>query len=110
MKRVTPYAIPGIKTDMDEIIAESFETTVEMIHSKTKKRPHSTARQFGMWYCQVYLNQSQRIAGERYGRDHVTALAARNTIWNLMESDRSFNQLANKTVDRIRATKRNENQ
>jgi chromosomal replication initiation ATPase DnaA len=103
MKKITPYAIPGVKTELDQIISECFGTTVEQMRSRTKKPPHATARQFAMWFYQIYLDHSEIQAGKIYDRDHSTAHSAKNLIWNLMETDKAFKSLADKTVDLIRA-------
>lgn len=61
-------------------------TSSESLFKKNRLREVVLARQFCMYYRKVVLGYTFRVAGERYGKDHATALHAKKCIKNLKDT------------------------
>lgn len=71
----------------ENIAAEICELAdVKDIWKKTRKVEICKARQFCMRYRITNLKKSLFVAGERYGKDHATALHAKDIIDDLIDT------------------------
>lgn len=97
---MTAYIIPGILAP-EEIIAQQWGTTIAEMQSRTRKRHVVEARQVAMWYMMTRQNYSEAQAGHVFGRDHATAHHAKMTVYNLMESDKTFRNNVQQAIRRL---------
>lgn len=86
---MTAYMAPGYQT-VEEIVASQWLTTVEEMHTKKRNGDVAEARQVVMWYAHERRGYSFFMAGKIFGKNHATAIHARNTVNNLIETDRNF--------------------
>jgi len=102
---MTPYLRPGIK-DIDEIIAEVFGTTKSAMAAKAKGTfIVSDARKFAMWYRITELGETQLSSGRKYNRDHATALHARNSFNDMIETNKAFRIKAQDALKKLEQIK-----
>ena len=103
--RLTAYVIPGIKT-LDDIIAEAFETTIELMKAPGRKREGMDARRFAMWYRKKTTKDSLTKIGSYYSnRDHATVLNASKTAIILKETDKKFRIKAERALEMLEKIK-----
>ena len=94
---MTPYLKPGLM-DIDDVIAQSFNTTKELMKSRSRLRVHADGRKFGMWYRLVCLGETHKSSGSHYGRDHSTVVWAKNLVPQLMKTDKFFKEKAERAL------------
>jgi len=91
---------PGYQT-VEEIVASQWFTTVEEMHTKKKNRDVVDARNIVMWYAHERRGYTFNTAGKIFGKNHATAIHARNTVNNLIETDRNFRERFNAVLHQI---------
>lgn len=91
--------------DIDDIIANAFETTKQLMISRTRTRNDADARKFAMWYRISELGETLKSSASKYGRDHTTALWARDTVPGLIEMDKGFRLKAEDAIKRLESIK-----
>lgn len=102
---MTPYLKPGIK-DIDDIISEVFGIPKESLVSKGKGNFNtSDARKFAMWYRISELGETLEFSGGKYNRDHATAIHARDTFSDLMETNKPFREKAERALKMLESIK-----
>jgi chromosomal replication initiator protein len=78
---------------LNNLICNEFNVTVEQLKSKSRKRVHTVPRQAAMFFLKAKTQLTHKQIGNYYGgRDHSTAIHAQNTISDLMDSDKLFAQ------------------
>jgi len=78
--------------EIQKVVAEYFDQTVELIHSKTRKREIVQSRQIAMFFSKKLTKYSlAEIGKEIGGKDHATVLHACKTVNNLIDTDKRFN-------------------
>jgi len=98
---INPYIIPGLK-NLDEIVCQAFEITMEQLKAPDRKRDGVDARKFVMWYRKNNSKLSLSKIGEIYaGRDHATVLAAAKKYEELFETDKRFRQKCERALEMI---------
>lgn len=73
------------------IVADHFETTVDQLKGKTRKRAVVMARQLSMYLAKNYTNKSLKVIGAEFGdRDHSTVIYSVQQVQNMMDIDVVF--------------------
>ena len=97
---MTTYAIPGIKSP-EQIIAETFESTVPQMKGRSRLREHVEARQVAMWY---YVNMNgfgHSLTARKFNRDHSTVTYSVGQVDNLRRTDKVFNRKFSECMSKI---------
>ncbi|MCX7610074.1 MAG: chromosomal replication initiator protein DnaA [Ignavibacterium sp.] len=91
VKEVATDKRPTLTIDqIQNIVAEYFGFSSDMLRSKTKKKEYVQARQIAMYFCKKFTNSSLKTIGLNFGgRDHTTVIHALQTIEEQMK-DNSF--------------------
>lgn len=84
-KTVVEKTHPDVVKKVEEIVAGYYGLSLSQIASKTRKRPVVTCRQTCCAMLRRFTNLTLREIGERFGRDHTTAVHAIKTINDLIE-------------------------
>jgi chromosomal replication initiator protein len=70
-----------------------YETTVEILESKSRKRIYVIPRQIAMYFLKMFTSLSLKSIGSKFGeRDHSTAIHSINTVKDLMDTDEDYRQ------------------
>ena len=76
---------------IQKVVCDYFELSMDVLHSKSRKREIVQARQIAMYLAKNYTKNSLQNIGLQIGkRDHATVLHACKTVNNLMDTDKSF--------------------
>ncbi len=76
---------------IQKVVCEYFELSMDVLHSKSRKREIVQARQIAMYLAKNYTKNSLQNIGSQIGkRDHATVLHACKTVNNLMDTDKAF--------------------
>lgn len=76
---------------IQRVVCDYFELSLDVLHSKSRKREIVQARQIAMYLAKSYTKNSLQNIGQQIGRrDHATVLHACKTVNNLMDTDKSF--------------------
>jgi len=87
---------------VQQVIAHSYNITVEDLKSKRKSNDITIPRQIGMYICRIYLKESlPRIGAEFGGKDHTTVMHAVNKIKKEVEKDDDLNIEINKIINQL---------
>lgn len=85
----------------ENIAAEICELAdAKDIWKETRKVEICKARQFCMIYRKTNLSKSYAVAGERYDRDHATAMHAERAISNLIDTKNEWGKKYQVFLDR----------
>jgi len=88
---------------VQQIISQKFNITVEDLKSKKRKAAISYPRQIAMYVCRNYLDESlARIGSEFGGKDHTTVMHSVNKITNEVKRDKNLNDEIQKIVNQIK--------
>lgn len=78
---------------IQNIVAEYFNFSPDILRSKTKKKEYVQARQIAMYFCKKLTSASLKTIGLNFGgRDHTTVIHAIQTVEEQMK-DNSFVEL-----------------
>lgn len=92
-------SIPRIK----QVVSDYFGISDEVLVSNSRKRDIVQARQIAMYFCRSLTSTSlDAIGGELGGRNHATVLYACNTVSDLKETDRTFQQYVSDIETRLK--------
>lgn len=81
---------------IQRLVGDHLQISVEDIKSKTRKREIVQARQISMFFSKKMTNSSLCVIGKHFGdRDHSTVIHACQTVNDLMETDKEYNNLIN---------------
>lgn len=87
---------------VQQVIAHSYNITVDDLKSKRKSNDITIPRQIGMYICRIYLKESlPRIGAEFGGKDHTTVMHAVSKIKNELEKDDDLNIEINKIINQL---------
>jgi chromosomal replication initiator protein len=68
-----------------------YDVSYSLMNTKTRKREIVEARQVAMYYLKSLTIMTLREVGELFGgRDHSTVIHARQTVEDLMTTDRAY--------------------
>ncbi|MDY3801219.1 MAG: chromosomal replication initiator protein DnaA [Bacilli bacterium] len=88
---------------VQQIIAQKFNITVEDLKSKKRKASISYPRQIAMYICREFLEESlTKIGNEFGGKDHTTVMHSVDKIKKEIKKDKALNEEIKKIVNRIR--------
>ncbi len=78
---------------IQQVVCDHFEINYDDIVGKTRKREIVQARQLAMYFAKKYTENSLKGIGNAFGgRDHSTVIHACQTVQNLTETDKEFQQ------------------
>ena len=79
---------------IEKMVCHGENVDAELLHSRDRREPFNTTRQIIMTLA---LEQCHTMAfsGAYFDRDHATALAARRSIYNRFDTDKSFREKYN---------------
>ena len=87
---------------VQQVIAHSYNITVDDLKSKRKSNDITIPRQIGMYICRIYLKESlPRIGAEFGGKDHTTVMHAVNKIKKEIEKDDDLNIEISKIINQL---------
>lgn len=76
---------------IQKVVCDYFELSMDVLHSKSRKREIVQARQIAMYLAKNHTKNSLQNIGSQIGkRDHATVLHACKTVNNLMDTDKGF--------------------
>lgn len=94
---VVPRPKPPHYTDLEKaeiihtVVAKYINVSKEVLSSKWRKREVTEARQIGMTITKLNTSLSLKTIGRQYGgRDHSTVCSARDTVFDLSDTDPDF--------------------
>lgn len=77
--------------NIKELVAKFFDVSVDKIDGKTRKRNVVEARQFAMYFCKEYTEETLKTIGKSFGkRDHSTVLYSVKVVENTINTDMLF--------------------
>lgn len=92
LKIYVKYSQKEVSIDqIQSIVCENMNVTLEQINSTKRTRNIAQARQVAMYLSKAYTNAPLTAIGAAIGgKNHATVLHACKTVSNLMETDRAF--------------------
>jgi chromosomal replication initiator protein len=76
---------------IQELVANHFDVSVDVLAGKTRKRQVVIARQLSMYLAKKLTDKSLKAIGDQFGgRDHSTVIYSCSTVQDLMETDIVF--------------------
>lgn len=90
--------------DWINAVCEVFDTRMEYIHTKSRKRETVIPRQIIMWglITGIVPNRlSLSAIGSLFSRDHATALHAKNTVYKLADTDQETRETLIRLINRF---------
>ena len=88
---------------VQQLIANNYNISVEDIKSKKRMASISVPRQIGMYICRVYLEESlPKIGLEFGGKDHTTVMHSVDKIKKELKNNSDLEQQINKIVSQIK--------
>jgi len=85
-----------------QVIAESFQVSIEDLKGSSRRREISSARQIGMYLMRQYTNLSLPKIGEVFGgKDHTTVMYSCEKIAQQQKQNPELNQTLRQLSDRI---------
>lgn len=86
-----------------QIVANTYNITVEDIKSKKRLSKIAVPRQIGMYICRLYLKESlPKIGSEFGGKDHTTVMHSVDKIKREIAKDKTLEDEINRIVNQIR--------
>ncbi len=80
--------------ELQNVVSEYFNISVDMICSKTRKREVVRARQVAMFFCKELTSHSLKTIGLHFGgRDHSTVIHANQSVQDQIETDPMFRDM-----------------
>lgn len=88
---------------VQQLISQKYNITVEDLKSKKRKSNISYPRQIAMYICRIHLDEPlARIGSEFGGKDHTTVMHSVNKITQEVKSDRNLSDEIDKIVSQLR--------
>jgi len=88
---------------VQQIIANTYNISVEDLKSKKRMMSISVPRQIGMYICRTFLKESlPKIGLEFGGKDHTTVMHSVDKIKKAITKDSNLEQEINKIVEQIK--------
>lgn len=86
-------------TTIINYVSQEMNVTTVHMKSHSRKREYSEARQIAQYVLCMYTSMSLSAIGRYFGgRDHSTIIHARDTVRDLMRSDRKFREKCAKCI------------
>jgi chromosomal replication initiator protein len=76
-------------SNIQEVVCDSFQISLEELHSKSRRKEIATARKIAMYLCRQYTTQSLVSIGQAFRRSHSSVLHAVNDMSREMKEQRS---------------------
>lgn len=90
---------------IQELVSENFDTSVEQLNGKSRKRNVVIARQLSMYLSKKYTKNSLKTIGEYFGgKDHSTVIYSCNAIKDLLETDAKFRMKVHEVERQVRVS------
>ncbi len=78
-------------SNIQTLVADHFNLSVERLTSKTRKREVVTARQLAMHLCKNLTQEPLKSIGDQFGgRDHSTVIYSLKAVQDLLDTDKEF--------------------
>ena len=88
---------------VQQIISQKYNITIEDLKSKKRKSNISYPRQIAMYICRVHLDEPlARIGSEFGGKDHTTVMHSVNKITQEVKKDRNLSDEIDKIVSQLK--------
>ena len=84
--------------NIQKLVAEHFNISVEQLKVKSRKREIVVARQLSMYFAKEFTTQTIKSIGKSFAKDHSTVLYSYKKIQDLMDTDNIFKD----TVDQLK--------
>ncbi|MBK8641740.1 MAG: hypothetical protein IPN15_05775 [Saprospiraceae bacterium] len=80
-----------------KIVAENLKIPIASIQGKGRQRNIVQARQLSMYFSKRLANKPLSVIGDAFGgKDHSTVIYSCETVENLMQTDKNFEDLTHK--------------
>ena len=100
---VKPLVSKNKINQVQQIISQNYNITVEDLKSKKRKANISYPRQIAMYICRTILDEPlARIGSEFGGKDHTTVMHSVNKIASEVRKDKNLNDEIQKIVNQIK--------
>lgn len=100
---VKPLVSKNKINQVQQIISQNYNITVEDLKSKKRKANISYPRQIAMYICRTILDEPlARIGSEFGGKDHTTVMHSVNKIASEVKKDKNLNDEIQKIVNQIK--------
>ena len=100
---VKPLVSKNKINQVQQIISQNYNITVEDLKSKQRKANISYPRQIAMYICRTILDEPlARIGSEFGGKDHTTVMHSVNKIASEVKKDKNLNDEIQKIVNQIK--------
>ena len=100
---VKPLVSKNKINQVQQIISQNYNITVEDLKSKKRKANISYPRQIAMYICRTILDEPlARIGSEFGGKDHTTVMHSVNKIAREVKKDKNLNDEIQKIVNQIK--------
>nr|HMS52518.1 helix-turn-helix domain-containing protein [Chitinophagales bacterium] len=77
--------------EIQKLVSDYFRLPVDTLKAKTRKREVVQARQISMYLAKKFTDLSLKMIGQHFGgRDHTTVIHACQSVLNLMDIDKTF--------------------
>jgi chromosomal replication initiator protein len=113
VENIAPILSPQIAvveatpTAVLQVIADSFNVSIEDLKGNSRRREISVARQIGMYLMRQHTNLSFPRIGEEFGgKDHTTVLYSHEKISQLRQTDPQMAKTIRELSDRINFSSR----
>lgn len=88
---------------IQQLVASSYNITVEDMKSKKRKATIALPRQIAMYICRIYLEESFPKIGLQFGgKDHTTVMHSVEKIKKAIKTDKSLENEINKIINEIK--------
>ena len=88
--------------NIQQIVSDFFNISIDHIIGKTRKRNIVIARQLGMYFAKKMTELSLKEIGRHFGnRDHTTVMHSIKTINDLIDTDTLFKDTFNKLEHKL---------
>lgn len=74
---------------IQRVVSESFQISLEELHSKSRRKEVAVARKIAMYLCRHYTSQSLAAIGHSFNRSHSSVLYAVNALSKEMKQQGS---------------------
>ena len=92
ISKLTTEQKPITYQEIIEKVCRHYNIKVELLESKTRKKEISFARQMSMFLARKYTSLPLKSIGERFNRDHSTAIHSCTTIENYLATNRQIKE------------------
>lgn len=88
---------------IQQLVASSYNITVEDMKSKKRKATIALPRQIAMYICRIYLEESFPKIGIQFGgKDHTTVMHSVEKIKKAIKTDKALENEINKIINEIK--------